>query len=63
MKGVKHMARKDVMSKISVYLPQGKLKDKIVERLIKLGAEKDRSVNYLVIAAIEQYLERAEVKE
>jgi len=34
-----------------------------VERLIKLGATKDRSVNYLVCEAILEYLDREERKE
>jgi predicted transcriptional regulator len=31
-----------------------------VERLVKLGAKLDRSVNYLVVEAILQYLDREE---
>jgi len=46
--------------KISVYIPQSKLDERIVERLIKLGAKKDRSVNYLVVEALLQYVEREE---
>jgi len=33
-----------------------------VERLIALGKRKDRSVNYLVVEAILQYVEREEGK-
>jgi predicted transcriptional regulator len=33
-----------------------------VERLIKLGEKHDRSINYLVVDAILQYLEREEKK-
>jgi predicted transcriptional regulator len=34
-----------------------------VERLMKIGAKKDRSINYLVVEAIIQYLEREENKQ
>ena len=50
------------MDKISIYVPQAKLEQQPVERLIKLGAKLDRSVNYLVVDAIMQYLEREEAK-
>ena len=56
------MAGKEVMGKMSVYIPQNKMERKPVERLIKLGAKLDRSVNYLVVEAIMQYLEREEKK-
>jgi predicted transcriptional regulator len=35
----------------------------MVERLIKLGEKKDRSVNYLAVEAIVEYLAREEKKE
>jgi len=54
------MARKEIMDKPSIYIPQAKMEQKPVERLIKLGAKGDRSVNYLVVQAILQYLEREE---
>lgn len=42
------------------HIPQTKLDDKPVERLLKLGSKRDRSVNYLVVEAILQYLDREE---
>ena len=54
------MARKGLSDKLSIYIPKTKLKHKLVERLIKLGERKDRSVNYLVVQAILEYLEREE---
>jgi len=36
--------------------------ERAVERLIKLGEKKDRSVNYLVVEAIMEYLAREEKK-
>jgi len=52
------MARKGVMDKLSIYIPQTKQALKLVERLIKLGEREDRSVNYLVVEAILQFLDR-----
>ena len=54
------MATKELMDKMSIYIPQSKLEQKPVERLIALGGEKDRSVNYLVVDAILQYLDSEE---
>ena len=51
---------KQELSKLSVYVPQPKQEEHIVERLIKLGAKRDRSVNYLVIEALVQFLDREE---
>ncbi|MFC2096024.1 hypothetical protein ACFLSW_06290 [Candidatus Bipolaricaulota bacterium] len=56
------MARKELTDKLSIYIPQAKLKQKPVERLLKLGDKVDRSVNYLVVAAILEYLDREERK-
>ena len=45
---------------LSVYLRQ-KAKDVgVPERLIKLGEKRDRSINYLVVEAILEYLAREE---
>jgi len=46
--------------KPSIYIPQKKLKERPVERLIALGEKRDRSVNYLVVVAILEYLKRGE---
>jgi len=54
------MATKELMDKLSVYIPQSKLEKKPVERLMALGAKRDRSVNYLVCEAIVEFLDRAE---
>ena len=56
------MAGKDVMDKLSIYIPQRKMVEKPVERLMQLGQRRDRSVNYLVVEAILQYLDREENK-
>lgn len=54
------MARKELTDKISIYIPQTKQASKPVERLITLGKKKDRSVNYLVVEAILEYLDHEE---
>lgn len=59
-KGVKEMAEKKMLDKISIYIPQKKMEERPVERLIRLGAKKDRSINYLVVEAILEYLAREE---
>jgi len=56
------MAQKELLDKMSIYVPQSKIDQKPVERLIKLGAKRDRSVNYLVVEAILEYLDREETK-
>jgi len=48
--------------KLSIYIPQTKVQQQPVERLIKLAKKRDRSVNYLVVEAILQYLEKEEAK-
>ena len=54
------MAAKTVLDKLSIYIPQGKQGQKPVERLIRLGEKRDRSINYLVVEAILDYLKREE---
>ena len=56
------MVGKTVLDKMSIYIPQSKQAEKPVERLIKLGSKKDRSINYLVVEAIMEYLKREEKK-
>ncbi|MEN6368179.1 MAG: hypothetical protein ABFD77_00575 [Thermotogota bacterium] len=54
------MAGKEIVDKLSIYIPQKRLEEKPVERLMKLGKRRDRSVNYLVVEAILQYVAREE---
>ncbi len=56
------MAGKEIMDKLSIYIPQRKMDEKPVKRLMQLGQKRDRSVNYLVVEAIIQYLDREENK-
>ena len=57
-----YMAKKEVLDKISIYVPQSKQAEKPVQRLIRLGDKNDRSINYLVVEAILEYLKREEAK-
>jgi len=56
------MAPKEILDKLSIYISQDKMAQKPVERLIKLGEKKDKLVNYLVVEAILEYLNREEKK-
>lgn len=56
------MAKKEILDKLSIYIPQKKMAEKPVERLIHLSERRDRSINYLVVDAILQYLNREEKK-
>lgn len=56
------MAKKEILDKVSIYIPQKKMLEKPVERLIKLGNKRERSINYLVVEAIIEYLKREEKK-
>jgi hypothetical protein len=54
---------KELLDKISIYVPKNKMDQRPVERLMKLAEAKDRSVNYLVVEAILEYLSREEKKK
>ena len=54
------MVQKTILDKLSIYIPQKQQVEKPLERLMMLGKKKDRSVNYLVVEAIVEYLEREE---
>jgi predicted DNA-binding protein len=54
---------KQLLDKISIYVPKNKMEQRPVERLMKLAERKDRSVNYLVVEAIIEYLEREEKRK
>lgn len=48
---------------LSVYISKTKARHRPMERLAKLAKELDRSVNYLIVDAILDYLEREEKKD
>lgn len=56
------MTKQTVTDKLSIYIPQKKMAEKPVERLIRLAEKRDRSINYLVVDAVLQYLDREEKK-
>jgi predicted transcriptional regulator len=56
------MARTRVSPMISVYVPEKAQKQNVVARLQALGKKRDRSLNYLVVEAIIQYLDREEAR-
>jgi len=56
------MARKSEITTLSIYIPKNKLDRKPIERLDRLAKKVDRSINYLVVEAILQYLDREERK-
>ena len=45
---------------ITIYLPQKHRESKVLERLRKLAEKHDRSVNYLAVEALLEYVEREE---
>lgn len=51
---------KTPLDKLSIYIPQKKMEERPVERLIRLAEKRDRSINYLVMEAILDYLNREE---
>ncbi len=53
----------EVRDKLSIYIPTEKQKAKPVDRLMKLGEERDRSVNYLVVQALLEFLDREDKKK
>ena len=56
------MAQKTILGKVSIYVPESKQAEKPAERLVKLAQKRDRSVNYLAVEAILEYLKREENK-
>ncbi len=57
------MPKKELVDKLSIYVPKSKSAQQPVERLMKIGEKKDRSINYLVVEAILQYLDKEERKQ
>jgi len=47
---------------LSIYIPKSKMEKNPVDRLMKLSRSQERSINYLVVEAIIQYLDREEKK-
>lgn len=62
-KGVAIVVRKSEVTTLSIYIPKSKLDRKPIERLDRLAKKLDRSINYLVVEAIVQYLDREEKRK
>lgn len=45
---------------LSIYIPKSKADHRMIERLLELAKREDRSMNYLIVDAILQYLDRQE---
>jgi len=59
-KEMAHMVNK--VRTLSVYIPKEQVEKALPERLQKLAKRRDRTVNYLVVKAIAQFLAREEKK-
>lgn len=53
----------EVQDKLNIYIPQEKLGQEPVQRLMQIAKERDRSVNYLVVQAILEFLNKEEKKK
>ena len=63
VKGGNEVVRKSEVTTLSIYIPKSKLDRKPIERLERLAKKADRSINYLVVEAILQYLDKEERKK
>ncbi len=55
--------QKQTMDKVSIYVPKNKIGDRPIERLARLADKHDRSVSYLAVEAILDYLNEEEQKD
>lgn len=55
--------KKRLMTTLSIYIPRRKQALDPVGRLEKMGEKLDRSMNYLIVEAILQFLDREEGKQ
>lgn len=49
-------------TRISIYVPKNKQQERPLERLQKLADQRDRSLNYMVVQAVLDYVKREEEK-
>lgn len=57
------MVSKDTdFTRISIYVPKPRQADKPIERLMKLGMQRDRTLNYMMIEALLDYVNCEEKK-
>lgn len=50
-------------TRISIYVPKSKQGEKPLQRLYKLGQERDRSLNYMIVEAVLDYVKREESRK
>jgi len=50
--------RKQITTQASMYIPEHRKNERILERLIDLAIVQERSVNFLLVQAVVQYLDR-----
>ncbi|MCX6093240.1 MAG: hypothetical protein NTY63_00230 [Candidatus Bipolaricaulota bacterium] len=60
---MRRVVRKSEVTTLSIYIPKSKLERRPIERLDRLAKKLDRSINYLVVEAIVQYLDREEKRK
>ena len=53
---------KQTLDKVSIYVPKNKVANRPIERLAALADQQDRSVSYLAVEAILDYLREEEAK-
>jgi predicted transcriptional regulator len=46
--------------KITIRIPRADMQAGLVRKLLKLAEERDRTVNYLIVEALKEYLAKAE---
>jgi len=56
------MEGKQGSTTLSIYIPKRKGQSLLTERLQRIAKERDRSINYIVVEAISEYLDRVEKK-
>jgi len=52
--------QKQTLDKVSIYVPKNKVEYRPIERLAALAEKQDRSVSYLAVEAILEYLKEEE---
>ncbi len=57
------LVAKQTLDKVSIYVPKNKLGNRPIERLAVLADQQDRSVSYLAVEAILEYLKEEERKD
>ncbi len=50
-------------TRISIYVPKNRQKERPLERLQKMADQRDRSLNYMVVQAVLDYVKREEKKQ